>query len=154
MARKSAEESESEGEAQSYFVAQTRLGDQTRAALVLNDAALFALAKTDLDEAQKPRRDQKAPPRGQLKKLFLQKVNVPTWWLRNLRPCDGYEQFFEGQAWLRHHLVLPLRDSQWRGRDAKGRELVIRDDPTLGLQRLAISAEDETDEEADAGQTS
>jgi CRISPR-associated endonuclease/helicase Cas3 len=154
MARKSAEEAEGEGDAQSYFVAQTRLGDQTRAALVLHDPALFALAKTDLDEAKKPRRERKAPPRVPLKRLFLQKVNVPAWWLSKAQPCDGYEAFFDGQAWLRGHLVLPLRNSEWRGRDAQGREFLIRDDQMLGLQRLAISSEEGADEEADAGQTS
>jgi CRISPR-associated endonuclease/helicase Cas3 len=154
MARKSAEETEGEPGAQSYFVAQTRLGDQTRAALVLREPTLFALAKTDLEEAKKQRREQKAPPRAQLKKLFLQKVNIPAWWLLNAQPCDGYEAFFEGRAWLRNHLVLPLRDGEWHGRDAKGREFLIRDDPKLGLQRLALSVEGETHEEADAGQTS
>jgi len=154
MARKSAEETEGEGATQSYFVAQTRLGDPTHAALMLHDPRLFALAKTDLDEAQKPRSEQKAPPRVQQKKLFLQKVNIPVWWLSNAQPRDGYAGFFEGQAWLRGHLVLPLRDGEWHGDDAKGRGFLIRDDPVLGLQRLAISSEGEDYEEADAGQTS
>jgi CRISPR-associated endonuclease/helicase Cas3 len=154
MARKSAEEAEGEGGAQSYFVAQTRLGDQTRAALVLHDAILFALAKTDLDEAKKPRRERKAPPHIQLKRLFLQKLNIPAWWLSSSQPCDGYEPLFEGQAWLRGHVVLPLRDGEWRGRDARGHEFIIRDDAVLGLRRLPISSERDADEEADAGQTS
>jgi CRISPR-associated endonuclease/helicase Cas3 len=158
MAAKSAEESEGEGGTQSYFVAQTRLGDESRAALVLDDPTLFALAKTDLDEARKPRRERKAPPRGQLKKLFLQKVNLPTWWLAKVQPCHGYEPYFDGRAWLRGHVVLLLREGQWRGQDATGREFVIRDHPMLGLQRTVVSPEGdvtkgEVDEEADAGQT-
>jgi hypothetical protein len=86
--------------------------------------------------------------------LFLQKVNIPAWWLSGAQPCDGYEGFFEGQAWLRGHIVLPLRDGEWRGRDRKAREFLIHDDPLLGLQRVPLSGEGEVHEEADAGQTS
>ncbi len=154
MARKSNEEAEGEGGSQSYFVAQTRLGDQTLAALVLHERALIELAKSDYEEAMKPRRERKVPPREQLKRLFLQKVNVPAWWLSNAQPWDGYEPFFEGHAWLRGQIVVPMRDGGWRARDSKGREFLIRDDPKLGLQRLAINSERETDEEADAGQVS
>jgi CRISPR-associated endonuclease/helicase Cas3 len=153
MARKSAEENEGEGGTQSYFVAQTRLGDQSRAALVLHDANLFALARTDLDEAKKPRREQRAPPRDQQKKLFLQKVNIPAWWLANAKSRDGDESFFEGQAWLRGHLVMLFRQREWHGYDIKGRGFCINDDKQLGLRRLASALEGEAHEEADAGQT-
>jgi CRISPR-associated endonuclease/helicase Cas3 len=159
MARQSAGEAEGEGQAHSYFVAQTRLGDKSRAVLVLHDSELLALALTDLDEANKPRRDQRPPPRKRQKRLFLQKVNIPAWWLLEVAACEGYEPFFEGQAWLRGHLILHMLNGEWRGRDAKGREFLIRDDPLLGLQRLAITPEGEAskgaaNEEADAGQTS
>jgi hypothetical protein len=64
---------------------------------------------------------------------------------------------FAGGNWLRNQLVLPLRHGEWRGRDAAGREFVIRNDHVLGVYRQPINSEGEashgqSQEEADAGQ--
>ncbi len=158
---------EGEGEAHSYFVAQTRLGDDSISVLLIDDDELLAIARASLDVKSKP------PRRALLKQLFLRKVGLPRWWLMSRpkhskreqasEPSDGCEAFFEGDGWLRHQIVLPLRvvipqqASEWRGRDAQGREFVICNDNVLGVSRQALNPEGEVEngqskEEADAGQ--
>lgn len=158
---------EGEGEAHSYFVAQTRLGDDSISVLLIDDDELLLIARSSL--VTKPI----SPRRELLKKLFLCKVGLPRWWLmsrpknsnRELpsEPSDGCEDFFEGEAWLSHQIVLPLRVvvpqqlSEWRGRDAQGREFIIRNDHELGVSRQALHPEREdlngqSKDEADAGQ--
>lgn len=158
---------EGEGEAHSYFVAQTRLGDDSISVLLIDDDELLAIARASLDVKSKP------PRRELLKQLFLRKVGLPRWWLMSRpknskreqasEPSDGCEAFFEGDSWLRHQIVLPLRvmipqqASEWRGRDAQGREFVICNDNVLGVSRQALNPEGEVEngqikEEADAGQ--
>ena len=143
---------EGEGELHSYFVAQTRLGDESISVLLVDDDELLALARLSLDAKSKP------PSRGLLKRLFLQKVGLPRWWLNTpCCPVAGFDEFFAGAGWLRQQLVLPLRSGQWRGRDSVGRDFVIRNDNVLGVSRQALTTEGEAihgqgKDEADAGQ--
>ena len=158
---------EGEGEAHSYFVAQTRLGDDSLSVLLIDDDQLLAIARSSLFNKSKP------PRRELLKRLFLCKVGLPRWWLMSRpgnskreipsEPTDGCEAFFEGDNWLKHQIVLPLRAlvpqqcSEWRGRDAQGREFIIRNDNVLGVSRQPLNPEGEdlhgqSQEEADAGQ--
>ena len=63
--------------------------------------------------------------------------------------ANGYEAFFEGENWLSNQIVLPLRSqasqqsSEWRGRDAQGREFIIRNDNVLGVSRQSLNPEGE-----------
>jgi hypothetical protein len=60
-----------EGAAQNYLRVSTRMGDDSRAALILDDAEMFVFARTSLDaEAKSPRREK-------LRALFGCKVNLP-----------------------------------------------------------------------------
>jgi CRISPR-associated endonuclease/helicase Cas3 len=153
--------------AQSYFTAQTRLGDDTISVLLIDDDQLLEIARTSLNEKSK------RPHRNQLKQLFLRKVGLPRWWLMSTpknsktlkcsQESNGYTPFFEGGDWLRHQIVLPMKCgvsghcSEWRGKDAQGHEFVIRNDIFIGVTRSLMSPEREVfdgqnEEEADAGQ--
>ena len=146
LARQAVEEAEGEGARHSWFMASTRLGSETRAALVLHEARLVAIARRDLEDAKKPRRDRHPPSRSDLKELFRQKVNLPAWWLKGATSRGTAEQCFEGQAWLRGHVVLPMQESEWTGTYNDGSSFAIRDDPRTGLEHLG-----ESHDEADAG---
>ena len=150
---------EGEGDAYSYFVAQTRLGDESVSVLLIEDHELFTLARLSLDSKSKP------PPREKLKVLFLQKVGLPRWWLMSVdrktqrgEPCEaleGFDSFFTGEGWLSQQLVLPLKGGEWHGRDGNGQTFVIRNDEILGVTRRTLISKKETlhgEEEADAGQ--
>lgn len=152
---------EGEGEAHSYFVAQTRMGDESLSVLLLDDEQLLAVARSSCE------RDAKPPARNMLKQIFLQKVGLPRWWLMTTvgrpkrmipsTPADGFSEFFIGGAWLRNQVVLPLRGGEWRGKDAHGREFLIRNNHQLGVTRELINPEsknfnERSQEEADAGQ--
>ncbi|MBI3946594.1 MAG: CRISPR-associated helicase Cas3' [Armatimonadetes bacterium] len=119
-----------EGEAADYFHARTRLGDRTRAALALHDPDLVDVTRADYP-----------PERALLRRLFLQKVDIPAWWLNGLLDAEGREPDFTGPKWLRHHLVIPMTDWEWRGlhqaSDGHRRPVILRDDPALGLLRIA-----------------
>ncbi len=150
---------EGSGAAQKYFVARTRLGDESAAVLAIADAGLLQVARTDPENARLPRDQQRPPKRAVLKKLFGCKVGVPRWWLFDktgaARPLEGFEPFFEGESFLRGHVVLPLRERNgehiWCGQNAGGRFAIV-DDPTLGLLRRNLEKAPETREEADAGE--
>ena len=134
--------------------------------LLIDDAELLAIARSSLVPKAKP------PRRELLKKLFLRKVGLPRWWLLSrppksqreqpCEPADGFEEFFKGEGWLRRQIVLPLQvvvpqqTSEWRGRDAQGREFIIRNDSVLGVRQVPISEGEvingQSEEEADAGQ--
>jgi CRISPR-associated endonuclease/helicase Cas3 len=112
-----------DGSRRDYFHAQTRLGgEQTSPALVLHDPDLVELARAE------------APPdREAIRRLFLQKVSLPAWWLKGLSPVQGFEQWFPGPEWLSGHIVIPMRQGKWQGRDSKGKLVTIADDPVLGM---------------------
>jgi CRISPR-associated endonuclease/helicase Cas3 len=140
LSRRPAGESEESGEAANYFRASTRLGDDSRAALVLHEADLHARAQTSLDAGSK------APHRDTLRRLFANKVNLPAWWLREREAANGYETIFEGQNWLRGHVIIGLRDAEWRSQNGG----LLRDDPKLGLL-FEAAPKTPKGEEADAG---
>lgn len=147
MAATPKQESVDDGEGANRLRATTRLGDDSRAALVLCDAQLIAVTKDSADANKRP------PRREVMRNLFEQKVNLPAWWLRETEAAEGYEPLFEGQNWLRHHVIVPLRHGEWRSLNGA----VIRDDPALGLLFERAGAQRSTEqikeEEADAGQT-
>ena len=87
--------------------------------LVLHDPALVDLA-----------RKERSPNRGILRRLFLQRAQVPGWWLSRV---EGDEPAFEGERWLRGHLILPIRNTLWTARTDRGHRITITDDPVLGL---------------------
>ncbi|HET6382155.1 MAG TPA: CRISPR-associated helicase Cas3', partial [Armatimonadota bacterium] len=105
-----------ENERADYFHAQTRLGDDSRRALILHDDWLLNAA-----------RSENPPSRAVLKQLFLQQAGIPTWWLRDVRAEDGSEPFSASPKWLRGPVILPMRDGAWRGVNNKGEAVVIRD---------------------------
>ena len=114
-----------ESDAVSYFIAQTRLEDDTITALVLSDPGQIRLAKAKF-----------APDRNALKSLFMQKVGIPGYMLKDVSPEPGYDPLFDGEKWLQKHRVLPLTDGVWRGANEKGETITITDDPILGLTYL------------------
>lgn len=152
---------EAEGGVQSFFVAQTRLGDDSLSALLLDDDEMLSVARSSLIPSA-------APPRRELiKRLFLCKVSLPRWWLmsgdRLTVAADGYEPFFEGDSWLRHQLILPMRtlqpghSTEWRGYSTDGQSIAIFDDKVLGVYRQSNTLTEEpshgeNQNEADAGQ--
>lgn len=142
MVGRDKKEAESEAAGASYLHASTRLGDDSRAALVLRDPELIKAALSSQNA------DAKAPRRDLLRRLFLQKVNLPAWWLRELEAAQGYSPIFEGGNWLRHHFVVPLRGDEWHSQSGA----VLRDDPKLGLL-LMPPPQTPQGEEADAGTT-
>ena len=162
MARSQGEpDEEGSGEGQKYFVARTRLGDESLALLAISDAALLKEAHKDLDNAKLPREQQKSPPRDTLKNLFGCKVGVPRWWLfdKNAKaePLDGFDAFLEGQSFLRGHITLPLQqrggENVWHGQKGQDRFALV-DHPTLGLLRRPLdeATATQTPIEADAGE--
>jgi hypothetical protein len=70
-----------------------------------------------------------------LRRLLLQSVGVPAWWLREAAPVDGFDPLVEAPGWARGYLVVVLQEGEWRGRGPRGKGLTIRDDPVLGLTR-------------------
>ncbi|MHB0999619.1 MAG: CRISPR-associated helicase Cas3' [Armatimonadota bacterium] len=119
-----------DGEQVSYLRAQTRLGDDSRAVLVLNDDVLITAARSN-----------QAPSRDILRRIFLQRVNIIAWQLTDVLPRDGYDAMFEGANWLRGSLVLPMRDRKWCGITGKDRQVEITDDDTLGIVYKMIAGE-------------
>ena len=154
---------EGSGAAQEYFVARTRLGDESAALLAISDADLLKEAQADLENVALPRDQQTSPPRAVLKQLFGCKVGVPRWWLfdKNFKaePLEGFAPFFEGQNFLRGHIVLPFQEQNgenvWHGQKGNNRFALV-DHPTLGILRRPLdeATEAETPLEADAGQLS
>jgi CRISPR-associated endonuclease/helicase Cas3 len=143
MARRTANESE-ENEGANHLRASTRLGDDSRPALLLRDLKHIKIAQ---DATPKSR----APHREVQKAIFRQKVNVPGWWLRDEKAADGYEAVFEGEGWLGHHLIIPVKGDEWHAVNG----VVIRDDVDLGVFYTAAveGKADDTEGEADAGYT-
>jgi CRISPR-associated endonuclease/helicase Cas3 len=113
-----------EGATADYFHAQTRLGDKRRRALMLHAPAHFEIM-----------RNAKPPDRDTLRRLFLQMVDLPAWWLEELSAAAAADAITDAPPWARGCVVVPLRDGAWRGRDADGRAIALVDDPELGLVR-------------------
>lgn len=156
-ARVAKEREDNEGDdekANKYFVARTRLGDESINLLPLLKSEHLAIAKLDQENEHLPRREQEMPTRKQLISIFEQKVGVPHWWLQNAQPLDGFQEIQTGKSFLRGHKVLVLREISnervWRGHNPDG-EFVIIDHPELGLLRRALTQDASPREEADAG---
>lgn len=110
--------------ARSYFSARTRIGDDTRSAVIVDDCRYRdALASSTV------------PPRHVLRALLINSVNLPTWWLSGLTPAEGFEPISDGPGWLGGHEIIPMRNSRWEGVNKSGNEICIRFDPDLGLLR-------------------
>ena len=136
-----------EGDKASFLHAQTRLGSQTVATLVLHDPDLLALVRDGVANPKSP-----PPPLKELRRLFRQKVNLPAWWLKEASAAPSFEIIADGPKWLRHHVVLGFRDGIWQGEyiggESKRRPLMIEDHPQEGLRlkdQPAASTEDATD---------
>jgi len=110
--------------ARSYFSVRTRIGDDTRSAVIVDDCRYRdALASSTV------------PPRHVLRALLINSVNLPTWWLSGLTPAEGFEPISDGPGWLGGHGIIPMRNSRWEGVNKSGDEICIRFDPDLGLLR-------------------
>lgn len=163
---------EGAGESNKYFVARTRLGDESQAIFALSTPLHLQMAQRDAFNATLPRRDQKSPPRDQLIQLWEQKAGVPRWWFFGkakvlATPLEGFAPLQQGESFARGHLFVPFQlvpfppageRLEWQGRDQNG-EFRIVDDPRLGIFRERIGAGEAVEEgaaplEADAGHTS
>lgn len=123
-----------DGQRTSYFRAQTRLGDDTRAAIILTRQNLInayknAVAKSARDTDYQPKKDF-------LKRLFWQKVNLPGYWML-AEPAEGFEPFDFAEpkdrpGWLRNHRVMIAPDGLWYG-SLDGKPVRLRVDETLGV---------------------
>ncbi|MFH0800822.1 MAG: CRISPR-associated helicase Cas3' [bacterium] len=113
---------ESDEGSSSYFYAKTRLGDETKQILVLEEDDFVSEMKV------------KDPPALHLKKqIFMKTANIPRWWLANLEQ----PVLEEAPSWLRGTTVLRLKGTEYEGSDKNGKKFVIRDDEKLGLIRFA-----------------
>lgn len=144
-----------ENEQASFFRAQTREGDDSRAVLILHDPRLIAAVRAGCVLEARP--DQEwHPGRRLLKDLFLQKASLPTYWLAGVTPADGYD-WTEARAApkrLRHHDILIMREKAWKGiRTKRGEQgskvtnkpVTITDDDVLGLRWAEEKEEDDTE---------
>ncbi len=123
-----------DGKRSSYFRAQTRLGDDTRAVILLTDPTHIKAFRTEIGKSEqaKQKKERYQPNRDFLVKLFLQKVNLPGYWMQ-AEPLEGQEEFMEkGPGWLRHHTVIFAPQGQWQG-TLNSKSVVIRVDRTLGI---------------------
>jgi len=152
------EADESSGKPANYFRASTRLGDLTRAALILTDDGLIADYRKAERQAEKKAKDGNrrwSPKRERLKKFFLQRANVPARWLIT-RATEGHEAIItDGPRWLRHTAVILMPGGEWHGilPGYEGRPdtpVVLRDDPELGLSCEPLAAAPDPEPEADA----
>jgi len=119
-----------EGDANTYFAAKTRLGDETQQVLLLDDESLAS----GLGARRRPDRDT-------LARLLMNRVSLPGWWLRGVSPVDGYAPPEKAPPWLLSTIVLRLADAGWSGRDKKGVVWTIRDDEKLGVIRFEARRE-------------
>jgi len=142
-----------EGERASFFRAQTREGDDSRAVLVLHDSEMVAAVRRGAEQERAPDQEWR-PGKEQLKALFLQKAALPAYWLSRVTAAEGYEMLTEVPKRLRHHVILIMQGGRWEGiqrhhnKDA-GKDSVnrvtITDDPVLGLS-WSSGASEETDD--------
>lgn len=135
-----------EGDRTSYFRAQTRLGDDTRAALVLTEENLINAFHNACTKTWRGAREGKRyhPPKTFLQKLFWQKANVPAYWLQ-ATAHEGLQNFVTGSdapAWLRRHAVVIAPNGEWRGL-LSGKPVTLRVEPTLGLSLETTALEGE-----------
>ncbi|MDX2007845.1 MAG: CRISPR-associated helicase Cas3' [Meiothermus sp.] len=135
-----------DGQRQSYFRAQTRLGDDTRAAIILTRKNLINAYKNALDKAAKDRDYQ--PKKDFLKRLFWQKVNLPGYWML-AEPADGFEPFDFAEpkdrpGWLRNHRVVIAPGGEWWGL-LDGKPVRLKVDDVLGVLFESDTSQTETE---------
>jgi len=130
-----------EGERASFFRAQTREGDDSRAVLILHDPEMAAAVRRGVEQERTSDQEWR-PGKARLKALFLQKAALPTYWLSRVTAAEGYEMLTEVPKRLRHHVILIMQDGCWEGiqtchDENTGKDSVTRvtitDDRTLGL---------------------
>ena len=124
-----------EGEAADYFRARTRLGDDTRNALFVEDREIEEAIQKGAEAKQAGTdRGHAFPGKRLLRRLFLQKASIPAWWLNDLEPAPGYAwvRDSEGPQWTRRHTVFYLQNGEWHGRRSRS-DALLRNDPDLGL---------------------
>lgn len=105
----------------SYFNARTRIGDETRQFIIVNDIEF-------IDELS----SLKTPSKPILKQLMLKTVNLPEWWTRDVLPLHDYSPIIDDIQWLKGKTVIRLQDHQWIGIDGHS-TIVIKEDDELGL---------------------
>ncbi len=120
-----------EGDDVSYFTARTRLGDDSVSVLVL-----------DGDVYERELNKDVSPFFETLRRIMLQSVNIPSWWLSGVVAQDGYIQPAQGPAWLRGTKVLRLKGGMWYG-IMNGKPVIIRDDWNLGLVYEKVGEDDQ-----------
>ncbi len=113
-----------EGDAQSYFSARTRNGDESRRLLVLES-----------DDFSEEMMAGGAPARDVLKEILKHSVDVPKWWLQGASAAADYAEIANAPAWLPGMWILRTRDGVWRGLNAKGDEFAVANDNDRGLTR-------------------
>ena len=159
-----------EGERASFFRAQTREGDDSRAAIILHDPGLVEIVREGIRKEHLPRQQsgdklnhqsgdkQKSgggqewrPGKRRLKEIFLQKASLPAYWLNGTTAAEGYEMLTDVPKRLRYHVILIMQQGVWKGVQTKRNDktgevtitrITITDSPTLGL---SWTGEKETD---------
>ncbi len=133
-----------DGEAASFFRAQTREGDDSRAVLILHDPTLIAAVRKGSRQERESGEEWRSV-KHLLKRLFLQKASLPAYWLAGVSPAEGFEWLDKKTVpkRLRHHDVLIMRDEVWKGiQERKDKDtgkviyksVTVTDDDVLGLQ--------------------
>jgi CRISPR-associated endonuclease/helicase Cas3 len=146
-----------------YFVARTRMGDESVSLFALTEPQHFQLAEYDKKQGELPRQQQRPPSPEKLKDLFQQKVGAPYWWFYDRKthqpfePLQGYKPLQQGAAFARGQLLVPFGRSgdawKWEGLGPDGPFSIVFH-PDLGLLREALPSFKNEFIEADAGYTS
>lgn len=121
---------ENEGEANSYFFANTRYNEYEDRQVILLDGDRYTI---EFESKLSPTRDSLAD----IMKNF---VSLPAYRIDSLRPFESYEEIKPAPRWLAGKLILRLKNRQWIGIDQKGNRIMIKDDEEQGI---IIEKEDE-----------
>jgi CRISPR-associated endonuclease/helicase Cas3 len=114
---------ENEGDANSYFYASTRISDYEEKQVILLEGDEYA-SKLDLE---------RSPGRAVMASIMKNLVNLPAYWIDNVRPCEGYDEIYTSPRWLPGKLILRLKHGQWNGIDERRKRIAIRNDEELGI---------------------
>ncbi len=106
-----------ESQARDYFHAQTRIGDYTQSVLMIEDQSFNELLNQN-----------KPPGKDKLKKIFLNKVSIPKWWLNGV----DYEEI-KGPKWIGGMPVLYTLNGVWNSETKTGNKVKIIDHPDSGI---------------------
>lgn len=124
---------ENEGNAASYFAAKTRLGEMTSTVMLLEGG-----------QYQSALESQRPPKRAVLQQMMENTVPLPTYWLTDVTPADGFSPPEQAPHWLPGVTVLRTVGRVWRGLlGSSGKEVTIRNDSEFGLMR-EVEAEEVT----------